>query len=122
MSGNADPAAVKLYYKHVDAGNLEELFPLFADNIRYTRSGPRIIEGIEAFREFYKNDRALTGEHSVSNMVVSDDLVAVKGTFVGTNTIDDTEISFGFADFLRFDEEGLIVERATYNNMLSEPL
>ncbi|MEF8814834.1 MAG: nuclear transport factor 2 family protein [Halovenus sp.] len=122
MTGNADPAAAKSYYRHVDAGNLEEVFALFADDIRYTRSGPRVIDGIEEFREFYENDRALSGEHSIGDMVVSGDHVAVQGTFAGKSLLDDSDVSFGFADFLRFDDQGLIVERATYNNMLSEPL
>lgn len=122
MTGNADPAAVRSYYRHVDAGNLEEVFALFADDIRYTRSGPRVIDGIEAFREFYENDRALSGEHSVADVVVSGDQVAVQGNFVGENLLDGSDVSFGFADFLQFDDQGLIVERATYNNMLSEPL
>jgi len=52
----------------------------------------------------------------------SGDRVAVRGTFEGKSLLDDSEVSFGFADFHRFDEEGLISERATYNNMLSEPL
>jgi len=122
MTGNADPAAVRSYYRHVDTGDLEAVFALFADDIRYTRSGPRVIEGIEEFREFYENDRALSGEHSVVDLVASGDRVAVRGTFEGTNLLDDSDVSFGFADFLRFDDRGLIVERATYNNMLSEPL
>lgn len=122
MTGNADPEAVRAYYRHVDAGNLEDVFALFADDIRYTRSGPRVIEGIAEFREFYENDRALAGKHSVVDMLVSRDRVAVKGTFEGRNLLDNSEMSFGFADFLRFDDDGLIVERATYNNMLSEPL
>jgi ketosteroid isomerase-like protein len=120
MSEIAD--AVEDYYRYVDAEEYEAVFDLFADDVTYTRSGPRVLRGLEEFRDFYVHDRALRGEHTVDRMVVDGDVVAVQGRFVGRKLTDGASVSFGFADFLRFDEKGLIVERATYNNMLDEPL
>jgi ketosteroid isomerase-like protein len=122
MTEFADADAVEAYYRDVDAEEYEAVFDLFAEDVTYTRSGPRVIQGLQEFRDFYVHDRALRGEHTIDRMVVDGDVVAVQGRFEGTKLTDGSEASFGFADFLRFDPDGLITERATYNNMLDEPL
>jgi ketosteroid isomerase-like protein len=122
MSGNADPEAVRSYYQHVDAEEYEQMLDLFAPDITYIRSGPRRLNGTEELREFYLNERGLRGEHTVAEMLVDGDRVAVRGHYEGVKLTDRTDTSFGFADFLRFNDEGKIAERNTFNNMLAEQL
>jgi ketosteroid isomerase-like protein len=122
MSDNADPEAVRRYYEYVDSEAYEKVFDLFAPDVTYVRSGPRELDGIEELREFYRNERALRGEHTVEDMLVDGDCVAVRGSYDGVKTTDGEAVTFGFADFLRFDDDGRITERNTFNNMLAEQL
>ncbi|WP_255197613.1 nuclear transport factor 2 family protein [Halorarius litoreus] len=122
MTGNADPEAVRSYYEYVDSEAYEALFDLFSPDITYVRSGPRELDGIDELREFYLQERPLRGEHTVDDLLVDGDRVAVRGRYEGRKLTDGEEITFGFADFLRFDDDGKIVERNTFNNMLAEQL
>jgi ketosteroid isomerase-like protein len=112
---SADPDAVRNYYDRIDAEDYEAVFALFADDVTYERPGQSNLSGLEEFREFYLEDRPLEdGEHEVHDVTVGGDTVAVRGEFTGTQ--GDEEVSFGFADFHRFDEDGLITERWTYTD------
>jgi ketosteroid isomerase-like protein len=122
MSGNANPEAVRRYYECVDSEAYERMFDLFAPDVTYVRSGPRELDGLEELREFYLNERALRGEHTVEDLLVDGDRVAVRGRYDGVKTTDSEAVRFGFADFLRFDDAGRITERNTFNNMLAEQL
>jgi ketosteroid isomerase-like protein len=122
MTGNADPETVRDYYEYVDNEAYELMFDLFASDVTYVRSGPRRLDGIGELREFYLNERALRGEHTVEDMLVDGDRIAVRGRYEGVKLTDGTDISFGFADFLHFDDDGKITERNTFNNMLAEQL
>jgi len=122
MSGNADPEVVERYYEYVDGEAYERMFDLFAPDVTYVRSGPRELDGLEELREFYLNERPLRGEHTVEDVLVDGDRVAVRGRYDGVKTTDGEDVTFGFADFLRFDDDGKIAERNTFNNMLAEQL
>ncbi|WP_134670809.1 ester cyclase [Halorussus marinus] len=111
----ADPQVVRDYYDHVDEEDYEAVFALFADDVTYERPGQASLDGIEAFREFYLEDRPLDdGSHEVHDLAVDGDTVAVRGSFTGEQ--DGEAVSFGFADFHRFDGEGRIAERWTYTD------
>lgn len=113
--GNADPEAVRDYYDYVDAEAYEDLYALFADDVVYERPGQAAIEGKAAFREFYESGRPLEeGEHEVVSVVAEGDTVAVRGRFSGVQ--DGDEVTFGFADFHEFDDEGRIACRYTYTD------
>ncbi|WP_276300356.1 nuclear transport factor 2 family protein [Halorussus lipolyticus] len=112
---NADPDAVRDYYDYIDAEDHESVFSLFADNVTYERPGQSDLSGMDEFREFYLEDRPLEdGSHEAHNLVVDGDTVAVRGEFSGVQ--DGEEVTFGFADFHRFDDEGQITERWTYTD------
>jgi ketosteroid isomerase-like protein len=111
----ARPDAVRSYYEYVDEGAHEDLFALFADDVVYERPGQEPIEGIEAFRQFYREGRPLSdGEHAVHDVVADGDTVAVRGEFSGRQ--GQTRVSFGFTDFHVFDEDGSIAHRYTYTD------
>ncbi|WP_135828874.1 ester cyclase [Halorussus halobius] len=111
----ADPQKVRDYYDYVDAEEYESLFDLFADDVTYDRPGQSSLSGMAEFREFYLEDRPLEdGSHELHDVVAAGDTVAVRGEFSGVQ--DGSEVSFGFADFHRFDDEGRIAERWTYTD------
>ena len=115
MTGSADASVLRAYFESIDAGDLESVFDLFADDIEYHRPGFGTYSGIDEFKEFYLEDRPIEdGAHHIDWMLVDDDRIAVRGTFTGR--IDGEEVSFGIADFHRFDETGKIVERWSYTN------
>ena len=106
---------VRSYYEYVDAEEYDSLIHLFADDIRYERPGQSTIEGIEAFGRFYYEERPLDdGSHELDAVVTDGDTVAVRGRFSGVQ--DGEPVSFGFADFHRFNDEGRITERRTYTD------
>jgi ketosteroid isomerase-like protein len=112
---DASPDAVREYYDHIDAEEYESVFSLFAADVTYERPGQSNLSGMDEFREFYLEDRPLQdGSHDVHDLVAEGDTVAVRGEFSGVQ--DGEEVSFGFADFHRFDDEGLITERWTYTD------
>jgi ketosteroid isomerase-like protein len=115
MTGNADPDAVRAYYDYVDAEDYESLFGLFADDVVYERPGQPAIEGMDDFRAFYEEGRPLEdGSHEVHDVVADGDMVAVRGSFSGVQGGD--EVSFGFADFHEFGDDGRIVRRYTFTD------
>lgn len=112
---SADPDAVRAYYGYVDEAAHEQLFALFADDVTYERPGRPTIDGMDAFRRFYREERQLTeGSHRIDALVVDDPTVAVRGRFEGKQ--DGDSVAFGFADFHRFDDEGKITHRWTYTD------
>jgi len=110
-----DSQVVRDYYDYVDDEDYEALFGLFAEDVTYERPGRPTLTGIEAFREFYLQDRPLDdGTHEILDLAVDGDTVAVRGRFEGEQ--DGEMVSFGFADFHRFDADGNIAERWTYTD------
>ncbi len=115
MTSDVDSDIVRSYYDHIDAEAYEDVFALFAEDIVYERPGQSSLDGMAEFREFYLEDRPLEdGEHEIKQLVVGDDTVAVRGRFNGVQ--DGERVSFGFADFHRFDGDGKIAERITYTD------
>ncbi|WP_158057701.1 nuclear transport factor 2 family protein [Halorussus halophilus] len=111
----ADLAAVRDYYDAVDAEDYDTVLSLFADDVTYERPGQSTLSGIEQFREFYLDTRSLTdGRHEIDQLLADGDTVAVRGQFIGKQ--DGEEVTFGFADFHQFDEDGRIVKRWTYTD------
>lgn len=107
---------LRAYYEAVDAEEYDRLFDLFAEDVVYHRPGQPPLEGIEEFRAFYLHDRPIEeGTHEVEAMCRDGDTVVVRGTFEGT--LDGEAVSFGFADFHEFDEEGAICKRWTYTDL-----
>lgn len=111
----ARPGVVREYYEYVDSGDYESMFSLFADDVTYERPGQSILSGMAEFREFYREVRPLeNGDHEVHEVVADGDTVAVRGEFTGSQ--DGEEVSFGFADFHRFDDDGEITERWSFTD------
>jgi ketosteroid isomerase-like protein len=111
----ADPDVVRQYYEFVDAEAYGSVFELFADEVTYERPGQSNLSGMTEFKQFYLEDRPLEdGQHEILDLVAEGDTVAVRGEFSGTQ--DGESVSFGFADFHRFDDEGEITERWTYTD------
>lgn len=105
---------VREYYELVDAEQYDDLFALFADDVRYERPGQGAIEGKESFRQFYLDERSLDdGSHEVHDVVVDGNTVAVRGTFSGIQ--NGESVSFGFADFHEF-ADGKIHRRFTFTD------
>jgi ketosteroid isomerase-like protein len=112
---NADPEAARAYYDRIDAEEYDAVFSLFADDVSYSRPGQSDLDGMAELREFYLEDRPLEdGTHELHEVVAEGDTVAVRGRFTGKQ--GDEEVSFGFADFHRFDDDGDITERWTYTD------
>jgi steroid Delta-isomerase len=109
----AHEEAVRRYYRLVDAGELEEMFGLFTDDVVYRRPGYDAIEGIDEFRAFYGSQRVIAdGRHSVRSLVADGDRVAVEGDFHGVLR-DGRRVALRFADFFSF-RGGRIAVRDTY--------
>ena len=66
----------------------------------------RKIKGINNFKKFYLNQRRLLGKHKLISVLSFDDVVVVRGDFLGNQ-------NFSFADFFYF-KKGLINKRYTY--------
>lgn len=112
---DAHERVVRSYYEYVDEGDYETMFDLFADDITYERPGQGAIEGTEAFRRFYREERPLAdGDHELHDIVVGDDTVAVRGTFCGRQ--DGQQVELGFADLHVFNDERRISHRYTYTD------
>lgn len=113
-TGERDPIdAVSLYYRRVDAKDVNGILDLFAVNATYRRPGYPALVGRDALREFYLNERVIkSGNHTVTHLVRDGAEVAVRGTFVGTLK-DGSTASLEFADFFRV-QGGVFAERTTY--------
>ncbi len=114
MADSNPEATVREYYELVDAEEYEGLFALFAEDIRYERPGQGAIEGHGSLREFYLEQRPLEdGAHEVHDVIVDENIAAVRGTFSGVQ--DGTVVEFDFADFHEF-VDGKIQRRYTFTD------
>ncbi|PMD05179.1 ketosteroid isomerase [Brevibacterium paucivorans] len=101
------------YYATVDKGDPEATSDLFAKDATYDRPGYDTFKG-EEIREFYRNSRVIeSGAHTVNMVVVEGSTAAVHGTFDGVLK-DGSEAHEGFADFIQFNDEGLITTRRSF--------
>lgn len=111
----SDPlASTRRYYRLVDEGDLDGVVDWFAPDGVYHRPGYEPLRGRDALRAFYGGARVIdTGAHTLSDVLVDGDRVAVRGRFDG-RLKDGSEVSVGFADFVRYDGDGRAVERHSY--------
>ena len=106
--------SVREYYRLVDAHDVDGLVALFAPDAVYRRPGYEPLEGHEALRAFYENDRVIdSGAPTVEREGVGEDSVAVHGRFEGTLR-DGSSASLRFADFYTFDAQGRFATRDTF--------
>ena len=103
----------RAYYTTVDQGDPEATSDLFAPDATYDRPGYDTMVG-EAIREFYRGERVIeSGAHTVETIVVEGNRAAVHGTFDGVLK-SGAEAHEGFADFLEFNDAGLISKRRSF--------
>ena len=107
-------ATARRYYDLIDASDHDALVELFSEDVVYERPGQASIEGREALRTFYEDERPLSnGTHELHSVVADGDTVAVRGTYRGEQ--DGEPVELGFADFHEF-RDGEIVRRDTYTD------
>ncbi|GAA1617376.1 MULTISPECIES: nuclear transport factor 2 family protein [Brevibacterium] len=104
---------VKRYYTTVDAGDPVATAALFAADATYDRPGYPTMVG-QQITDFYLGERVIeSGAHELAEILVDGEAAASRGTFAG-RLKDGSETTVGFADFFRFDAEGLISTRTSY--------
>lgn len=102
------------YYELVDAGDVAGLVDLFAADAVYQRPGYEPIVGHEGLHRFYRDQRVIKqGRHTVTDMVVHGDRVAVQGRFHGV-LHSGAEVDLRFADFFGLTEDLAFARRETY--------
>lgn len=69
------------YYDDIDKGNLKSVFDLFHKNSSYKRGDSYQLNSKEDIVYFYKNQRSLSGKHTVEDISMIDDMVYVEGFF-----------------------------------------
>lgn len=112
---SAHEETIREYYEYVDSEAYDDLFALFSEDVVYHRPGQESIDGMGEFEEFYREVRAIErGTHTVIDLTVDDDTIAVRGRFSGV--LEGQQVEFGFADIHQFNDEGLIEERWTYTD------
>lgn len=113
---DAAEALVRTYYARVD-GDDPRMFELFHPDIRYKRPGYPLIEGMEAFRAFYRGTRVIKeGSHQVHSLFRTGGRIAVEGRFTGVLR-DGSRVQLPFSDFFDLVGDGeamLVVSRRTY--------
>lgn len=102
------------YYRLVDAGDIDSLLQLFAEDTVYRRPGYQPMRGRGKLADFYRGERVIeTGAHTLSDVVVQRSHAAVHGEFAGVLK-DGREVTVRFADFFVMSEDGLFAERETF--------
>jgi ketosteroid isomerase-like protein len=105
---------VQKYYAEVDKGVVDEVVALFEVDAEYSRPGYAHMNGREAIRSFYVDDRIIeSGVHNIESMVSDSKTVAVEGSFKGT-VRGGANAQVKFADFFWAGPNGLIKKRRTY--------
>jgi steroid delta-isomerase len=90
---------IRLYYILVDAGQVESLVDLFAEEAEYHRPGYPPLLGRGQLRHFYTEQRIIrAGCHEIARILAVNGNAAVHGTFTGVLT-GGREVSLRFADF-----------------------
>lgn len=108
-----EEAAVREYYRLVDADDVDGLLDLFAADAVYSRPGHPVMRGRADLARFYGGERIIArGRHRLDQVVVHSPQIAVTGSFEGVLK-DGTEVDLRFADFFVFDGPR-IARRDTY--------
>ena len=103
---------VKQYYPKVDSGDIDWIIDLFDDNGVYVRADVSY-SGKNEIKDFYENDRKITGKHTVEKIFTENNSIAVNGVFEGVGA-DGAAKKVGFADFWTFKDNGKVGMRRTY--------
>ncbi len=106
--------AVRRYYELVDEGDVAGLVALFGVDAVYHRPGYPPLCGREELREFYSGQRVIKeGRHTLDDVFVSADGIAVHGSFEGILHNGDA-VETRFADFFHFNSDGTFSRRDTF--------
>ena len=105
-------STVQDYYPKVDAGEVDWVLRLFAEDGIYQRADA-CYEGIREITDFYENARKITGKHAVEEIFAQGHEVVVNGVFEGFGA-DGAAKKIAFADFWTFNEQGLVALRKTF--------
>lgn len=106
-------STIEMYYRLVDADDVEGLVALFTADCVYERPGYPPIVGTEALRRFYTSDRVIrSGKHVLETVLVQSVDAAVQGSFSG-QLKNGAAAEVRFADFFHLTGE-LIDFRRTY--------
>ncbi len=112
-------ARTRHYYERVDAGDVRGVLDWFADDAVYHRPGYAPMRGRAALEEFYGGERVIeSGSHTLDDVLVDGDRVAVRGRFEGTLK-DGSRVTVGFADFITYDADGRAAERRSFFEVAS---
>ncbi|HEX9339287.1 MAG TPA: nuclear transport factor 2 family protein [Pseudonocardiaceae bacterium] len=102
------------FYRLVDAGALDDLAAMFAQDAHYDRPGYPTLSGRAAIDHFYRHERVIAaGQHRLDSVVVSGNETAVRGSFDGVLR-DGKPVRHRFAEFFVFTADGLIGTRETF--------
>lgn len=105
---------VREYYRLVDAQDFDGLVEMFAEKAIYRRPGYEPLVGRTDLAGFYGGDRVIVkGRHSITELIVHGNKVAVNGDFVGTLK-DGLHAELRFADFFTVGPDGLFSSRETF--------
>ena len=100
------------YYPRIDAGDVDWVLALFAEDAVYDRADQRI-EGAARLDRFYTSQRKISGVHTIDNIFDCGDHVIVVGQFSGVGEAGDARV-VRFADIWHFDEDDKISHRQTF--------
>lgn len=107
-------SSVRRYYELVDKGDVPGLVALFGIDAVYHRPGYPPLRGREELHRFYSGQRVIKeGKHTLGDVVVSGDAVAVHGSFHGM-LHNGEAVEARFADFFRFNPDGTFSRRDTF--------
>lgn len=105
---------IRALYSLVDAGDLDGLAALFAEDARYTRPGYPELVGRTAIDRFYRQDRVIaSGQHTLESVMTSGDEVAVRGSFDGLLR-DGRPVAHRFAEYFALNSARQVVMRETF--------
>ncbi len=101
------------YFQLVDAGSIEEMYELFAEDVVYRRAGLDPIVGKAQMRAFYEGPRGIdTISHEIDIVAVDGNCVAIEGRARATLT-NGGSFDRRIGEFFWFDGD-LIVRRHGY--------
>lgn len=103
---------VRSMFRAIDARDWDALGSQFHHEIRYDRPGIPPLIGRDQVVRFYREIRAIQGEHRIEAIVVDDEHGASWGRFVGSKQ-DGTPIDIQYADCYGF-KEGLLWRRKSF--------
>lgn len=102
---------IRELYRLVDAGDLDGLAVLFAEDASYARPGYAVLAGRTAIDRFYRQDRVIaSGQHTLDSVLTSGDEVTVRGSFTGL-LWDGRPVAHRFAEFFTLNRARQVVTR-----------